>query len=89
MRIVWTEPAIEDLEGIKEYIGRDSEFYAARVVERVIERVDQLTMFPRSGRSVPEASRDDVREVYCYNYRIIYFLHKIIPSFENKIIKNC
>ena len=74
MRIVWTEPAVEDLASIKQHIERDSEFYGARVVEGVIERAEQLTTFPRSGRVVPAAGRDDVREVYCHSYRIIYRL---------------
>lgn len=29
MKIEWTEPAISDLEGIRDYIGRDSEYYAS------------------------------------------------------------
>ena len=32
MNIVWTDPAILDLESIRDYIGRDSEYYAARFV---------------------------------------------------------
>lgn len=72
MRVVWTEPAVEDLEGIKQYIQRDSAFYAARVVERVIDRVERLAGLPRCGRVVPEAGREDIREVYCYDYRVIY-----------------
>lgn len=29
MKLEWTEPAIESLESIRDYIARDSEIYAA------------------------------------------------------------
>lgn len=32
----------------------------------------QLGRFPSLGSVVPEFSRDDVREIYCGSYRIIY-----------------
>ena len=37
MRLEWTEPAVADLENIRDYIKKDSEHYAARFVEKVIE----------------------------------------------------
>ena len=39
MNIRWTEPAVLDLEGIKNYIARDSEFYAAEFVAKIINAV--------------------------------------------------
>jgi len=42
MEIQWTEPAVSDLEGIRNYIGRDSEYYASRFVSRIIEAVERL-----------------------------------------------
>lgn len=33
MTILWTEPALEDLRELHDYIARDSEVYASRFVE--------------------------------------------------------
>lgn len=75
MKIIWTEPAILDLETIKEYIAKDSEYYASRFVEKVIYAVEKLIGFPRLGRQVPELNKDEIRELLYNNYRIIYKLN--------------
>jgi addiction module RelE/StbE family toxin len=72
MKIEWTEPAQLDLESIRDYIKRDSEYYATRFVERIIEAVESLEKFPEMGRSVPEAEEENIRELLFYNYRIMY-----------------
>jgi len=74
VKIIWTEPAIEDAQNIKAYIAKDSEIYAIRVIEKIFEVVDELILFPRSGRVVPEFQEHDIREVFAYNYRVIYCL---------------
>ena len=77
VKIIWTELAIEDLKSIHEYISKDSKRYADRFVEKLIERVDQLENFPKSGRVVPEFDLQTIRELIEGNYRIIY---KIFPG---------
>ena len=72
MKIEWAEPALIDLESIRDYIGKGSEYYAARFVERVIEAVESLEKFPEKGRRVPESKEKSNRELIFYNYRIIY-----------------
>jgi toxin ParE1/3/4 len=72
MKILWTEPAIEDLRNLHSYIGKDSEVYASSFVERIILAGEKLTNFPRLGRVVPEAEKETVRELLYHNYRIIY-----------------
>lgn len=72
MRIDWAEPALKDLEEIRNYISRDAEFYAIRFIERVIEAVESLEKFPERGRRVPEAADESIRELLFQNYRIIY-----------------
>lgn len=47
MKIRWTEPALSDLKSIRDYIKRDSEFYATRFVEKIIEVVESLETFPK------------------------------------------
>ena|SRR5437868_3312110 len=72
MKILWTDPAIDDLRNLLAYIAKDSEEYARSFVERIILSVDKLTDFPRLGRMVPEADQEAIRELLYHNYRIIY-----------------
>jgi toxin ParE1/3/4 len=72
MKIVWTEPAVEDLRELHAYIARDSETYASGFVERIIVAADRLADYPKVGRVVPETNDEDVRELLYQRYRIIY-----------------
>jgi plasmid stabilization system protein ParE len=38
MKIEWTQPALLDLENIRDYISRDSEYYASRFIEKLLKR---------------------------------------------------
>ena len=79
MKIIWTVPATVDLENIKGFIGQDSQYYALRFVEKLFNLVENLTVFPRVGRKVPEANNENIRELIFQNYRIIYRLeHEFI-----------
>lgn len=79
-QIIWTKKSITDLQSIYDYISLDSSFYAARFVNRLIERVDQLFEFPESGRVIPEKNDPEIRELIEGNYRIFdrYRKDKII-----------
>jgi toxin ParE1/3/4 len=72
--VKWTRSAIADLAGIYEHIARDSPRYALSVVDRLTNRTKQIAAFPNSGQAVPEYSRDDIREVIEYSYRLIYLV---------------
>ena len=50
MKLVWSEPALTDIESIRDYIRRDSEFYASRFINRIIETVETLVELPARGR---------------------------------------
>jgi toxin ParE1/3/4 len=76
MKIVWTEPVLCDLEGIRDYIRKDSEFYAQRFVEKIFAAVEYLGRFPEIGRPVPEADDENIRELIYRDYRIMYRLEK-------------
>ncbi len=71
-RVDWSPAALEDVEGIAEYIVRDSSSYAAAVVTRILESTRKLEQFPFAGRIVPEVGQDTIREVFAYSYRIMY-----------------
>ncbi len=74
MKLVWSEPALADIESIRDYIRRDSEFYAGRFINRIIEAVETLVELPARGRLVPEADDPNTRELLFQNYRIMYRL---------------
>jgi len=73
MEIEWTDPALDDLEDIRDYIAKDSPHYARCFAEQILDVVEKLSEFPKLGREVPEAGdRGDIRELLYQNYRVIY-----------------
>ncbi len=71
-RVIWTNPALADVQHIIEYISNDSLFYAERVGTRIVQAPRRLKQFPFSGRVVPEFSDNNIREIIYGAYRIIY-----------------
>lgn len=74
MQINWADPALDDLDALFAYIAKDAPGYAQSFMAQVMAAVDRLDTFPHSGRRVPEADRDDIREVIFQAYRIIYWI---------------
>lgn len=74
MKLEWTEPSLLDLESIRDYIIKDSAYYAARFIERIIEAVESLREFPDMGRIVHEAETETIRELLFQSYRIMYLV---------------
>ncbi|MGH7858929.1 MAG: type II toxin-antitoxin system RelE/ParE family toxin [Candidatus Binatia bacterium] len=54
--IIWTEPALSDLDAIADYIALDDPEAARRLVRRVFEHVERLRDHPDS-RSKPHELR--------------------------------
>ena len=71
-KIVWTDLAKDDLRSIYDYIARDSKVYASTYIVKLISRVDQLELNPKSGRIVPEINNEEIRELIEGNYRLVY-----------------
>jgi len=76
MIIFWSNPAIDDLKGIQDYISRGSEHYASEFIQRILETVQQLEHFPELGRVIPEIRDLAAREIIFQNYRILYRLKR-------------
>ena len=72
MAIEWSARARTDLRELRTYIAQGSPYYARRFVEKIFKAVESLTEHPQIGRKVPEADREDIRELIFQNYRIIY-----------------
>lgn len=72
MKIVWSPLSFERLENIYEFISDKDPVAAKNLINRIFERVESLNRFPERGRKVPEINRDEIREVFVSEYRIIY-----------------
>lgn len=70
--VIWSLEALDDIDNIAEYIGRDSIYHAQQVVEQIFELSDTLLKQPQLGRAVPELNDPQVRERFIYSYRLIY-----------------
>ena len=70
--IRWIPQAFADLESITEFIARDSPHSARLFASDVIEVVERLVNFPKSGRTAPENDDPLIREIIRGNYRIVY-----------------
>ena len=53
-QVIWTEPALSDLNAIAEYIALDKTSAAVRLVQKVFSSTDRLEQFPESGSKPPE-----------------------------------
>ena len=71
-KIIWTEPAISDLNDIAEYIALDKVSAAKKLVQKIFDRVELLSDSPNSGRKPPELSESRYREVIVGPCRIFY-----------------
>lgn len=71
-KVIWAPSALNDIEAIAEYISRDSPDHAALFVRRLMESTDRLSVFPLSGRIIPEINNPVCREIIYRSYRIMY-----------------
>ena len=71
-QIIWTEPALSDLDEIAEYIALDKPNAATRLVEKVFSSTNRLEQFPESGRKPPEFKTSRYLEIIVNPCRIFY-----------------
>lgn len=75
-KLIWSLPALQDVDGIAGYIWRDSPDNAALFIDRLIEQTTRLTENPFSGRIIPEIGTEHARELIYGSYRIMYAIHE-------------
>lgn len=81
--IVWSEPALADLDAIADYIALENPAAAAEMVRRVFDPVGQLADHPDSGSWPQELGRSRYRQIveppcrifYRHDGRKVYILH--------------
>jgi toxin ParE1/3/4 len=71
-RLIWTVPALRDLDAIADYIALDNPQAAKELVQRVFQRVEQLIAQPESGSVPRELRRSRYRQIVEPPCRIFY-----------------
>ena len=71
-RIIWTEPALQDLDKIADYISLDKPTAANHFVRRVFGRIEQLASHPKSGSVPAELKGTQYRQLVIPPVRIFY-----------------
>jgi len=77
-QVIWTEPALYDLNEIAEYIALDKISAAAKLVQTVFSCTERLEQFPKSGRKPPELNNSRYREIIVGPCRIFYRIDKVL-----------
>ncbi len=70
--VIIAKLARADLHQIFDYIARDSQYYAKKVVRSLVQQLRSIDNFPMIGRMVPELHNENIREIVYDSYRIVY-----------------
>jgi toxin ParE1/3/4 len=70
--LIWTEPALDDLDDLAGYISMDNPMAASRLVQKVIDSVGRLERFPHSGKKPRELPETPYREIVVPPCRVFY-----------------
>ena len=86
------QEALEDLEEIVLYISRNNRTVAFRIHDEIIKKVNDLTVFPKRGRLVPDKkmSQAGFRMLFSHPYIIFYrvmercvFIYRVLHGSSN------
>ncbi len=75
MRVIWTKPALNDLDEIISYIATDSVDIAIKEYERIKDTSNDIGEFPKQGRIIPELQNENLtkfREIIVKPWRMMY-----------------
>ena len=81
--IIWSEPALSDLDAIADYIALENPVAASELIARIFGHVEQLADHPESGSRPQELRRSRYRQIveppcrvfYRYDGRKVFILH--------------
>lgn len=91
--IVWSEPALSDLDAIADYIALENPVAASAMVKRIFGHIEQLADHPESGSRPQELKRSRYRQIveppcrvfYRYDSHKVFILH--VMRFERLLRK--
>jgi toxin ParE1/3/4 len=72
VEVIWTGPALAELDAIADTIALDKPSAASRFVRRVFSSVERLANFPESGSRVPELPKSVYRQLVVPPCRIFH-----------------
>ncbi len=72
VEVIWTEPALSDLDTIADYIALENPEAARNLVARVFKHVEQLVRYPESGSRPRELLRSRYRQIIEPPARVFY-----------------
>ena len=83
VEIVWTEPALSDLDAIADFIALENPVAAQKLVRSIFGHVEQLTDHPKSGSRPAELKGHNYRQIieppcrvfYRHDDNCVYILH--------------
>lgn len=81
--VIWSDPALEDLERILDYISLDNPEAAQEVVTQILSYVEQLESHPQLGKRIESITGESYRQliyrpckmIYRIDDEFIYILH--------------
>ncbi|MBM2813886.1 MAG: addiction module toxin, RelE/StbE family [Ignavibacteria bacterium] len=71
-QIRWSPKAAVHLESVFTFIAKESPLYASITIQKILSLIENLSVFPESGRIVPEYNNPAIRELIYKSYRIVY-----------------
>ena len=81
--IVWSEPALADLDAIADYSALENPVAASELVKRIFGHIEQLVNHPESGSRPQELGKSRYRQIveppcrvfYRYDGHKVFILH--------------
>ena len=70
--IIWSEPALSDLDAIADYIALENPVTASELIGRIFGHVEQLADHPESGSRPQELRRSRYRQIVEPPCRVFY-----------------
>jgi addiction module RelE/StbE family toxin len=87
VEIVWTEPALSDLDAIADYIALENPVAAKKLVRRIFRHVEQLQDHPDSGSKPVELEGRNYRQIIEPPCRMFY-RHDNIHAFILHVMRS-
>ncbi len=81
--IIWSEPALADLDAIADYIALENPVAASELVKQIFGHIEQLVDHPESGSRPQELGKSRYRQIveppcrvfYRYDGHKVFILH--------------
>jgi toxin ParE1/3/4 len=74
--VVWSDPAVDDLEATVEFVAKDSDAYARSLAQLAVDAAESLHTFPNRGHRLPDPKLSRYRELIIGSYRLVYLVQK-------------